>query len=541
MTHDLLLSRRGFLIGCSLAASPLLTPVTFAATAGENRLVVVVLRGAMDGLDVVRPLGDPAYLPLRPGLAADAATSHDLDGFFALHPAAAALMPLWSAGEMAFAHAVATPYRQGRSHFIGQDALENGTGGVDGQLTVGHDGWLNRALGAIPGADAQTGVSVGQQRLLILEGSQEVEHYFPVEESSLSLQGQTLLAEVNAADPLFAEPFARSQQLALDMMGQPLPKGGVDHAQLGTYVAQQLTGHSRIASLSLGGWDTHHSQPKTMAQQLTALGDMVLAIKSGLGRHWGTTLVLAMTEFGRTARENGTFGTDHGTGGLMIAAGGALKGQRVLTDWPGLGESDLLAERDLRPTRDVRAFAGWALRGLYGLDAATIETCGLSRHRPWQRPRSAAVSLPPMSAGIPAMLPFAIQILLWSSARQIMMSPCPDPERFPTTSSFAAILRLIAEEGEKAVAFSSVARATGLSAPSLVQRYGALPEMIQSALHGEWDRITDLTTQAIADMSASSKGPQALLKALSPAVSAAVLAASLRDAKLRDRARTWRQ
>ena len=139
MTHhsfksqDLLLSRRGFLIGCSLAASPLLTPVTFAATEGENRLVVIVLRGAMDGLDVVRPLGDRAYLPLRPDLAADAAASHDLDGFFALHPAAAPLMPLWSAGELAFAHAVATPYRQGRSHFIGQDALENGTGLVGRQ------------------------------------------------------------------------------------------------------------------------------------------------------------------------------------------------------------------------------------------------------------------------------------------------------------------------------------------------------------------------------------------------------------------------
>ena len=127
-------------------------------------------------------------------------------------------------------------------------------------------------------------MSVGQQRLLILEGAHETEHYFPVEESDLSLQGQTLLAEVNAADPLFAEPFARSQQLALDTMGQPLPKGGVNHAQLGAYVAEQLTGPSRIASLSLGGWDTHHTQARTMAQQLTALGDMVLAIRTGLAQ-----------------------------------------------------------------------------------------------------------------------------------------------------------------------------------------------------------------------------------------------------------------
>ena len=373
MAHDLILSRRGFLIGCSLAASPLLTPVTFAATGGENRLVVIVLRGAMDGLDVVRPLGDRDYLALRPTLAADADASFDLDGFFALHPAAAALMPLWDAGEMAFAHAVATPYRQGRSHFIGQDALENGTGGLDGKLTAAHDGWLNRALAVIPGADPNTAVSIGQQRLLILEGGQDSQHYYPVSESPLSLQGRTLLAAVNDADPLFAEPFARSQQLALDTMGQALPKGGVDHAQLGSYVADQLLGASRIASLSLGGWDTHHSQARTMAEQLTALGDMVLAVKAGLGAHWGTTMVLAMTEFGRTARENGTLGTDHGTGGLMIAVGGALNGKRVLADWPGLSDGALLAERDLMPTRDVRAFAAHALRGLYGVEASAIE------------------------------------------------------------------------------------------------------------------------------------------------------------------------
>ena len=373
MPQDYILSRRAFLIGCSIAASPLLTPVTFAATGGENRLVVIVLRGAMDGLDVVRPLGDRAYLGLRPTLAADAGASGDLDGFFALHPAAAPLMPLWDAGELAFAHAVATPYRQGRSHFIGQDALENGTGGADGRLTAAHDGWLNRALSVIPGADQRTAVSVGQQRLLVLEGDNDTQHYYPVEESALSLQGQTLLAAVNAADPLFAEPFAQSRQLALDMMGQQLPKGGVDHAQLGAYVADQLLGASRIASLSLGGWDTHHTQPKTIAAQLTALGDLVLAVKAGLGARWGTTLVLAMTEFGRTARENGTRGTDHGTGGLMIAAGGTLKGKRVLADWPGLADGDLLAERDLMPTRDVRAFAAHALRGLYGVDAAAIE------------------------------------------------------------------------------------------------------------------------------------------------------------------------
>jgi uncharacterized protein (DUF1501 family) len=372
MANDFVLSRRAFLIGCSVAASPLLTPVTFAAATGENRLVVIVLRGAMDGLDVVRPLGDRNYAALRPGLAKDAGDSADLDGFFALHPAAKPLMPLWKSGEMAFAHAVATPYRGGRSHFVGQDALENGTGGADGQLTVQGDGWLNRALSVIPGATKQTAVSVGQQRLLILEGDNDTEHFYPVSESALSLQGQTLLAAVNAADPLFAEPFAQSQSLAKETAGMSAPKGRANHAQLGAYIAEQLQGNSRIASLSFGGWDTHNSQTKTLTEQLTGLSDMVLALKTGLGANWGTTLVLALTEFGRTARENGTGGTDHGTGGLMIAAGGALKGGRVIADWPGLGDGDLLVERDLMPTRDVRAFAGWALRSLYGVEASAI-------------------------------------------------------------------------------------------------------------------------------------------------------------------------
>lgn len=373
MTQDLLLSRRAFLVGCSVAASPLLTPVTFAAAPGENRLVVVILRGAMDGLDVVRPLGDRNYLGLRPNLAADAEASHDLDGFFALHPAAQPLIPLWHAGEMAFAHAVATPYRQGRSHFIGQDALENGAGAEDGRMTAAHDGWLNRALSAMPGADAGTGVSVGQQRLLILEGASETRHFFPVDDTDLSAQGRALLALVNEADPLFAGPFAQAQLLTSDSRDMMREKGGVSHAQLGSYVAEQLMDGSRIASLSLGGWDTHQAQASTLPKQLAALSDLTLAIKQGLGQEWRRTLVLGLTEFGRTARENGTMGTDHGTGGVMIALGGAVRGGRVLGDWPGLGEGDLLAQRDLLPTRDLRAFAAHALRGLFGLEAGALE------------------------------------------------------------------------------------------------------------------------------------------------------------------------
>ena len=368
---DLLLSRRAFLIGCSAAASPLLTRVSFAAAPGDNRLVVILLRGAMDGLDVLRPIGDPNYAAMRPTLAHDGGLP--LDGFYALHPAAADLAPMWQAGELGFVQAVATPYRAGRSHFIAQDALENGAGGADGGLTPARDGWLNRAVGQIAGSGPRTAVSVGQERLMILDGDTDTDHWFPAEASPLSAQGQALLATLHAADPLFAIRFAEAQALTAEFDGEKLPRQNQALKLLGSYVADRLTAEARIASFSLGGWDTHQSQAKTMTEQLSGLSAAILAIKTGLGPAWGTTLVLTLTEFGRTARENGSGGTDHGTGGLIIAAGGALKGGRVLGQWPGLASGQLLDDRDLMPTGDLRATAGWALRSLFGIDAAALE------------------------------------------------------------------------------------------------------------------------------------------------------------------------
>ena len=233
---------------------------------------------------------------------------------------------------------------------------------------------LNRALFLMPGAKADTAVSVGQQRLLVLDGAHETDHWFPVTESPLSAQGQDLLTAVNAADPLFAQPYADAQALVRNLKGETLPKGGLGYDKLGAYVAERLVGPSRIASFSFGGWDTHHGQGKIMTEQLTALSDALVAMKTGLGKAWGSTLVLAMTEFGRTARENGTAGTDHGTGGMAILAGGALKGKRVLGKWPGLADGDLLAERDLMPTGDVRAYPAWALRAMFGVDAAGLQS-----------------------------------------------------------------------------------------------------------------------------------------------------------------------
>ncbi|MFT4150353.1 MAG: DUF1501 domain-containing protein [Paracoccaceae bacterium] len=371
MAKTFLLSRREFLIGCSVAASPLLTPVTFAAAPGENRLVVIVLRGAMDGMDVLRPVGDPALLALRPGLAAGAAADPlVLDGFYALHPALSGLMPLWQKGELGFATAVATPYRT-RSHFEAQDALESGTGDADGPTAApAGDGWLNRAVGRLGGFDADTAVMIGQEPMLIMEGAAPVRHWLPVDESRMSDQGESLLMRLYDADPAFAAAWAETQALRDETTDRKQP-GEKD--PLGRYVAERLNAESRIATFSVAGWDTHHNQTGALPKRLGPLADLLLTLRSELGRHWAHTAVIALTEFGRTAHENGTGGTDHGTGGTAILAGGALKGGKVWGQWPGLDEASLLDRRDLMPTSDVRGYAARMLHEMFGIGQGDLE------------------------------------------------------------------------------------------------------------------------------------------------------------------------
>ena len=383
------LSRRSFLtrslvLGCSAAASPLITPITLASAPGDNRLVVIILRGAMDGLDVLRPVGDPNFTTLRPSLAGEGL---GLDNFFMLHPALEGLMPLWQAGELAFVPATSTPYRDRRSHFDGQDHLEAGTAGVM-PPALERDGWLNRLLTLLPGVDARTAFAVGRERMLILEGQAPITQWQPGTELDLSPQSRLLLGNLFAADPLFAQagmtaldmtgaelPFddeAEDEAEGAMMMGDtPAPPAG-DTDTLAAYVAEQLRGGARIASFSLSGWDTHRGQARAILPALGRLQSAILTLRDGMGPDWSRTTVLAMTEFGRTMRENGSAGTDHGTGGAMLLAGGALRGGRMFGDWPGLAESDLYAGRDLMPLRDIRAYSGWAMRDLFGLAASDV-------------------------------------------------------------------------------------------------------------------------------------------------------------------------
>jgi len=387
-------NRRQFLIrtaalGCSAAASPFITPMTLAAAPWDERLVVIILRGAMDGLDVVRPVGDPLFNAYRPTLNDPEGTT-DLNGYFALNQHLSALAPLWQSGEVAFAHAVATPYRNKRSHFDGQDMLEAGTG-MDVGVGAIRDGWLNRMLGQVPGVTARTAFAVGHEDMIILNGDAPVSSWSPDGHLDLSMQGRRLLEFLYHDDPVFQE----AGNIALDLAGamdagattsgagtdansmtmQPAmsPKKARRAKALAEFAARRLNQETRIAAFSINGWDTHRTQQNGIKPALGELGDAITTLKATLGKNWSKTTVLAMTEFGRTARENGSRGTDHGTGGLMVMAGGAIRGGKIYGDWPGLGESDLYQNRDLLPTSDVRSYAAFAMRGLFGLDQTLLE------------------------------------------------------------------------------------------------------------------------------------------------------------------------
>ncbi|AUQ55021.1 DUF1501 domain-containing protein [Phaeobacter inhibens] len=377
------LSRRSFLarsglIGCSLAASPLLTPVSFAAAPWDTRLVVIILRGGMDAIDVVQPYGDPAYAGLRQTLQGGPQNgAQDLDGFFALHPALAPLMPLWRAEQLGFVHAVSTPYRNKRSHFDGQDLLEAGTPGLHQR----RDGWLNRLLQVTPGVEARTAFAIGQGEMKLLQGAAPVSDWSPDAEIALSPQAERLAGLMMEGDPLFHAALAEALDLAdsaradvaTGRAGTTGQRRAPPHQRIASYAAQQLRGDSRIAAFSINGWDTHNRQKGALTRALRRLSDTILTLHGDLGSTiWDKTAVVAMTEFGRTVRENGTGGTDHGTGGAMLLAGGAIRGGKVHGQWPGLTEAELFDRRDLMPTGDVRAQMGWIMHGLIGTGQQAI-------------------------------------------------------------------------------------------------------------------------------------------------------------------------
>jgi uncharacterized protein (DUF1501 family) len=370
--QDLLLSRRSFLAtACCAAAVPVFSPVSFAAMPGDNRFITIVLRGAMDGLDLVQPHGDPNFAGLRPTLALGVDTGLiDLDGYFGLNPAASALMPLWQAKELSFVHAVSTPYRDVRSHFDGQDMLESGSEAVHGERT----GWLNRALAVIPRSQDRRAIDINTSLELILSGPNEADVWSAQSNFAMGADDVSFLKRLYANDPDFSRVLAEALRtdMAADMLLEDEKRGqGIrDVARL---TGGMLREDYRIASFSIVGWDTHAGQKAQFARTVKDLTIAMTSLKEALGEVvWKKTVVVAMTEFGRTVRENGSGGTDHGTGGVAILAGGGIDGGKILGKWPGLGNDALLDNRDLMPTGDVREIAAAMLYRQFDIKAEQL-------------------------------------------------------------------------------------------------------------------------------------------------------------------------
>jgi uncharacterized protein (DUF1501 family) len=362
-----LLTRRSALLGLSAAFTLGRASMALGAAPTENRLVICLLRGALDGMSAVQPYGDPDFASLRGELALPGPGAEngvlDLGGFYGLHPSLVNLHAMYAGGQATILHATAGHYRS-RSHFEAQDYLESG---IDQRLS---SGWLNRAVATMPSAGNQDiALSLGLSAPLLLRGPARVEAWAPENFGQAPAEDfYTRLLRLSAHDPLIGPALAEGlKQRGVGPNGSL--NGGNDGSNGGPKQPQEVKlaaaagqllaapNGPRVAVLEFGGWDTHAAQLPRLKNELKQLDDSLGALRTGLGDAWGRTAVLAVTEFGRTARINGTKGTDHGTGGVAFLVGGAVAGGHVRADWPGLGAGKLFEDRDLMPTMDVRSIA----------------------------------------------------------------------------------------------------------------------------------------------------------------------------------------
>jgi uncharacterized protein (DUF1501 family) len=376
MPHPSFLTRRSALLGLGAAFTFGRASLALAGAATEARFVVVIMRGALDGMAAVVPYGDPDLAGLRAGLIPGAVGTdggmRDLGGFYGLHPAMPQMHALYTAGELLPVHAVAGHYRS-RSHFEAQDYMESG---ADRRMT---SGWLNRAVLAMPRmAGPEAALSVGMTTPLLMRGPAPIGSWAPPSFSQPEPDLYARIAAMNAADPVTGPAIAeglRDRGFSGEVLaGADKPKDAYGFPALAAMAGRLLAapGGPRVAALELGGWDTHAGQMRRLDGPLGQLDAGLAALKGGLGDAWGQTAVLVMTEFGRTARMNGTNGTDHGTGTVAFVAGGRVAGGRVLANWPGLAPDRLLEQRDLQPTMDLRSLAKGLLMAHLGLPARAM-------------------------------------------------------------------------------------------------------------------------------------------------------------------------
>ena len=380
----LITSRRGLLLGgASFAAWAYLPKFARAADGRDPRLIVVILRGALDGLATVAPIGDPDYAGLHGSIALTPEGPHAavmLDSFFALHPSMPEFARMYKDKQAAIVHAVSTPYRD-RSHFDGQDVLESGFAGP-GRV---QSGWLNRALEALPKGDrVMSGLAVGPTTPLVLRGAAPTVGWAPVALPQADDDTAMRLVELYShRDPALGTALSQGLQLEKAALGddmKPKPGAGGPAAamrQVARGAAKLMAADDgpRIAALAFDGWDTHANEGGPvgrLALLLSGLDGALAEFQSGLGERWRDTAIVVATEFGRTARINGTEGTDHGTGTIALLAGGAIKGGRVISDWPTLKPASLYEGRDLAPTTDLRTVIKGVLADHLGINERAL-------------------------------------------------------------------------------------------------------------------------------------------------------------------------
>ena len=370
------LNRRSLLkSGAGIAAATTLVPrITFASPAIDARFVVIVQRGGMDGLAALPAYGDPHFESARGGIAlpppGDQGGCIALDADFALHPSLSGFATLYREKSLLPIHAACIAYH-GRSHFEAQNVLENGSA-VPYLLS---SGWLNRALSALPGAHDDEGIAIAQTMPVIMRGDAVVTSWFPSILPQPNADTIARIAAMYAADPTLDAALARARSAHVMATGADT---GAQFADLMAAAGRFLVKPQgpRIAMLESSGWDTHANQSGdhgVLNRNLRDLDRGIVSLRAALGAAWAQTVVLVMTEFGRTVAMNGTAGTDHGTGGAAFLIGGAVNGGRVLADWPGLRPNDLLEGRDLRPTTDLRAVMKGVLAQHLGVPDAHIE------------------------------------------------------------------------------------------------------------------------------------------------------------------------
>lgn len=367
--------RRGLLLGGGATLGMGRASLSLAAAPTDQRLVVVLLRGALDGMAAVVPYGDPDLANWRGELLPPAVGQPhgmgDLGGFYGMHPALPGLQRMFADGDLLVLHAIAASYRS-RSHFEAQDWLESGA-----KSEKLGSGWLNRAVTLMPANPSAVALSVTVP--LLLRGEAEVSTWAPPAFAPLDPLLYQAIASLNAPDRLTGPAFQealRQRGFAAIAMQDAAPAGNADgFAYLATSATELLRepGGPRVAAMEIEGWDTHSGQPGRIAGPLHDLDTGLQALKSGMGELWDKTAVLVITEFGRTVRANGTLGTDHGTGTVAFLAGGRVAGGRVQANWPGLKRANLFEDRDLQPTTELRALAKGVLAAHMGLDTRALD------------------------------------------------------------------------------------------------------------------------------------------------------------------------